>query len=139
VVDKVALGRVFSEYFVFPRQSSFHRIFHHHNHPGQATIGRRAEWTQLDSTPPLSEAKQEFTRQQAEPVLAFECNYVLPKCRLTFLGLHGVISQSKKLFIVSSVRTSNPLVAYLLLLSPYSPSFQYFHYLFLAYFHNAEK
>jgi hypothetical protein len=34
VVDKVALGRVFSEYFGFPRQSSFHQIFHH-NHPGQ--------------------------------------------------------------------------------------------------------
>jgi hypothetical protein len=35
VVDKVALGQVFSEYFGFPCQSSFHQIFHHHNHPGQ--------------------------------------------------------------------------------------------------------
>jgi hypothetical protein len=35
VVDKVALGQVFSEYFGLPCQSSFHQILHHHNHPGQ--------------------------------------------------------------------------------------------------------
>jgi hypothetical protein len=40
VVDKVALGRVFSEYFGFHYQSSFHQILHHHNHPEQATIGQ---------------------------------------------------------------------------------------------------
>jgi hypothetical protein len=35
VVDKVALGQGFSEYFGFPCQSSFHQILHHHNHLGQ--------------------------------------------------------------------------------------------------------
>jgi hypothetical protein len=40
VVDKVALRQVFSEHFGFPCQSSIHQIFHHHNHPGQATIGQ---------------------------------------------------------------------------------------------------
>jgi hypothetical protein len=35
VVDKVALGQIFSECFGFPCQSSFHQILHHHNHPGQ--------------------------------------------------------------------------------------------------------
>jgi hypothetical protein len=35
VVDEVALGQVFSEYFSFPCQSSFHQILHPHNHPGQ--------------------------------------------------------------------------------------------------------
>jgi hypothetical protein len=35
VVDKVVLGQVFSEYFGFPCQSSFHQFLHHHNHPGQ--------------------------------------------------------------------------------------------------------
>jgi hypothetical protein len=35
VVDKVALGQVFSEYFGFPCQSSLHQILHPHNHPGQ--------------------------------------------------------------------------------------------------------
>jgi hypothetical protein len=36
VMDKVALGQLFSEYFGFPWQSLFHQILHHHhNHPGQ--------------------------------------------------------------------------------------------------------
>jgi hypothetical protein len=30
VVDKVALGQVFSEYFGFPCQSSFHQLLHNH-------------------------------------------------------------------------------------------------------------
>jgi hypothetical protein len=33
LVDKVALGQFFSEYFGFPCQS-FHQFLHHHNHPG---------------------------------------------------------------------------------------------------------
>jgi hypothetical protein len=36
VVDKMALGQIFFEYFGFPCQSSFHQILHHHhNHLGQ--------------------------------------------------------------------------------------------------------
>jgi hypothetical protein len=35
VVDKVALGQVFSEYFGFPCQSSFYQILYPHNHPGR--------------------------------------------------------------------------------------------------------
>jgi hypothetical protein len=36
VVDKVASGQVFSEYFGFPCQNrSFHQLLHHHNHLGQ--------------------------------------------------------------------------------------------------------
>jgi hypothetical protein len=38
VVDKEALGQVFSEYFCFPCQSSFHQILHPHNHPGQVQL-----------------------------------------------------------------------------------------------------
>jgi hypothetical protein len=34
VVDKAVLGQVFSEYFGFLYQSSFHQFLHHHNHPG---------------------------------------------------------------------------------------------------------
>jgi hypothetical protein len=41
VVDKAALGQVFSEYFVFPCQSSFHQFLHHHNHPG---LVKQAYW-----------------------------------------------------------------------------------------------
>jgi hypothetical protein len=36
VVDKAALGRVFSYYIGFPYQSSLHQFLHHHNHPGLA-------------------------------------------------------------------------------------------------------
>jgi hypothetical protein len=35
VVDEVALGQVFSEYYGFRYQSSFHDILHRDNHPGQ--------------------------------------------------------------------------------------------------------
>jgi hypothetical protein len=36
VVDKEAMGQVFSEYFGFPCQSSFHQFLDHHNLPGLA-------------------------------------------------------------------------------------------------------
>jgi hypothetical protein len=32
VVDKLALGQVFSDYFGFPCQFSLHRLFHIHHH-----------------------------------------------------------------------------------------------------------
>jgi hypothetical protein len=37
VVNKLALGQVFSKYFGFPCQNqSCHQLLHHHNHLGQA-------------------------------------------------------------------------------------------------------
>jgi hypothetical protein len=41
LVDKLASGQVFSEYFGSPCQNrSFHQLHHHHhNHPGQARRG----------------------------------------------------------------------------------------------------
>jgi hypothetical protein len=38
VVDKVALGNIFSDYFGFPCQFSFHRLFHIHLSSGAGTI-----------------------------------------------------------------------------------------------------
>jgi hypothetical protein len=35
VVDKAALGQIFSLYFGFPCQL-FHQFLHHHTHPGLA-------------------------------------------------------------------------------------------------------
>jgi hypothetical protein len=32
VVNKVALGQFFSQYFYFPCQSSFHQLLHDHHH-----------------------------------------------------------------------------------------------------------
>jgi hypothetical protein len=54
VVDKVALGQGFSEYFGFPCQSSFHQILHHHNHPGQVQYAIQRPTCRLDPawTPP---------------------------------------------------------------------------------------
>jgi hypothetical protein len=45
MVDKVASGQVFSEYFGFPCQNcSFHQIHHHQDHQGQlAEALRRAD------------------------------------------------------------------------------------------------
>jgi hypothetical protein len=42
VVDKVILGQVFSQYFGFPCQFSFHRLFHIHRHlsSGTGTVGQ---------------------------------------------------------------------------------------------------
>jgi hypothetical protein len=33
LVEKAELRKVFSEYFGFSCQSSFHQFLHHHNHP----------------------------------------------------------------------------------------------------------
>jgi hypothetical protein len=38
VVDKAALGQVFSDYFGFPYQLSLHQLLYHHNHPGLAQL-----------------------------------------------------------------------------------------------------
>jgi hypothetical protein len=51
VVDKVALGQVFSKYFGFPCQNrSFRQLFHHHNHPGRhAESLRRTDYPSKES------------------------------------------------------------------------------------------
>jgi hypothetical protein len=52
VVDEVALGQVFSEYFGFPCQFAFHRLLHNHHHlsSGAGIINRRTKWTQSHPT-----------------------------------------------------------------------------------------
>jgi hypothetical protein len=52
VVEKVALGQVFSEYFGFPCQSSFHQVLHNHPHlsSGAGTIGQK--WPQYNGLNP---------------------------------------------------------------------------------------
>jgi hypothetical protein len=52
VVDKVALGRVFSDYFGFPCQSSFHQLLHNHPHlsSGADTMGQK--WSQYKGLSP---------------------------------------------------------------------------------------
>jgi hypothetical protein len=44
VVDKVASGQVFSEYFGFPCQNpSFHQLLHHHHHYHNSKYKRKIE------------------------------------------------------------------------------------------------
>jgi hypothetical protein len=55
VVDKVALGQVFSEYIGFPCQSSFHQLLHNHHHQlssGAGTISQQWPTYQVDSVSP---------------------------------------------------------------------------------------
>jgi hypothetical protein len=62
VIDKVALGQVFSEYFGFPCQFSFHRLFHtHHLSSGAGTMGRYWPTYQSDCLTPPQETKQKYT------------------------------------------------------------------------------
>jgi hypothetical protein len=56
VVNKVALGHVYSEYFGFPCQSSFHQLLHnHHRSYGAGTIGQQWPTYQVDSVSPHPE------------------------------------------------------------------------------------
>jgi hypothetical protein len=55
VVDKVALGQAFSEYFGFPCQSSFHQLLHNRHDLSsglvqQVSSGRSTKWTQSHTT-----------------------------------------------------------------------------------------
>jgi hypothetical protein len=61
VVEKVALGLAYSEYFGFCCQCSFHQILHSHNHPlqvQQTKSGRRASEPSMDSTPHYANKKK---------------------------------------------------------------------------------
>jgi hypothetical protein len=51
LVDKVALGQVFSEYFGFAYQFSFHQLLHYHHHlsSGAGTVGQYWPQYQVDS------------------------------------------------------------------------------------------
>jgi hypothetical protein len=63
VVDKVALGQVFSEYFGFPWQFSFHRLLHiHHLSSGAGTIGQLVADVPsgLSLTPPQETKKSQL-------------------------------------------------------------------------------
>jgi hypothetical protein len=54
MVDKVALGQVFSEYFGIPCQSSFHQLLHNHPHlsSGAGITGqKRPQYKGLSPTP----------------------------------------------------------------------------------------
>jgi hypothetical protein len=72
VVDKVALGPLFSEYFGFPCQSSFHQLLHNHPHlsSGAGTIDQK--WPQYKGLSPtplrIMKRKEEFSNKDYNPI-----------------------------------------------------------------------
>jgi hypothetical protein len=68
VVDKMVLGQVFSDYFDFPRQFSFHRLLHAHHHlsSGAGTIGQTMADVPsgLSFTPPQETKNKTICRGQ---------------------------------------------------------------------------
>jgi hypothetical protein len=96
VVDKVALGKVFSEYFGFSCQSSFHQLLHNHHLPsGAGTIGQQWPTYQVDSVSPHPE------KLKNKKLLSLLVDYE----RITVIcnRLHGVISQKTVIFILMAV------------------------------------
>jgi hypothetical protein len=82
VVDKVALGQVFSEYFGFPCQFSFHRLLHNHPHlsSGAGTIGQKwPQYKELSPTPLAIIKKNNNNTYGAEPFLRNPPNLQLLK------------------------------------------------------------
>jgi hypothetical protein len=87
VVYKVALWQVFSEYFGFPCQFSFHRLLHTHNlSSGAGTIGQiLADVTSGLSLTPPQETKTSLTPPQ-ETKTNLELNAEGTTC--TFISYH---------------------------------------------------
>jgi hypothetical protein len=63
VVDKVALGQIFSEYVGFPYQSSFHQFLHNHHHISSGA-GTTGQWPQREETlsHPTKNKEKEYTQ-----------------------------------------------------------------------------
>jgi hypothetical protein len=102
VVDKVALGQVFSEYFDFPCQSSFQQLLHSHPHLSSeaGTIGQK--WPQYKGLSPAPLAiKKIFPEQNVFhclqpfqivlPILLFVTNFEYSKCDATLPKRSAII------------------------------------------------
>jgi hypothetical protein len=81
MVDKVALGKVFSEYFGFPFQFSLHRLLHtYHMSSGAGTIGQLVadvpsglRLTPTQEKKPLSVCNQKVTSSfKLQPRIGFD-------------------------------------------------------------------
>jgi hypothetical protein len=104
VVDKVPLGQVFSEYFGFLCQFSFHRLLHTHLPCGAGTIGPLVADVQngLSLTPPQETKKLKlfldafFANLNLPVVLPFSScgrnrsSYYLTHCHVISVTIDGV-------------------------------------------------
>jgi hypothetical protein len=69
LMDKVALGQVFFEYFGFPCQFSFHRLLHtHHLSSGAGTIDQEWPTYQVDSVSHHPKKKKKYYRWEMNDV-----------------------------------------------------------------------
>jgi hypothetical protein len=80
VVDKMALRQVFSEYFGFPCQSSFHQLLHNHPHPDVAAVPGdvsptplKKKYMKTKETVNVANTDTELNEQNFEKVDTFEC------------------------------------------------------------------
>jgi hypothetical protein len=97
VVDKVALGQVFSGYFCFPCQSSFHQLLHNHPHlsSGAGTIGQKL--SQYKGLSPTTLAKNNIKAKETTG----RARIFLAAIKLTpAIGIHMTIQSmgTKRLF-----------------------------------------
>jgi hypothetical protein len=72
VVGKVELGQVFSEYFGFPCQSSFHQLLHNHNRPvsGHSTQSPTAQIKKKAEDTEVGMEVRNWLRQQSKDFYA---------------------------------------------------------------------
>jgi hypothetical protein len=83
VVDKVALGQVFSEYFRLPYQLSFYRLLHtHHLSSGTGTVGRLV----ADVPSGLSLTSPQETKKLTISNTTVECLFILFFPSISALG-----------------------------------------------------
>jgi hypothetical protein len=59
LVDKVALGQVFSEYFGFPYQPSFHQFLHNHHHYQRGLVQKASSGRSTES--PTAQIKKKLS------------------------------------------------------------------------------
>jgi hypothetical protein len=66
VVDKVALGQVFSEYFGFPCRSSFHQLLHNHPHLSSGVGTKGQKWPQYKGLSPTPQTIKKYISQKTD-------------------------------------------------------------------------
>jgi hypothetical protein len=106
VVDEVALGQVFSEYFGFPCQFSFHRLLHtHHLSSGAGTIRQILAnvASRLNLTPPQEIKKKTLPRFEPDTSPNIYSFIATPTCLPT---VKGYINNSKETPLASNSNTS---------------------------------
>jgi hypothetical protein len=110
VVNKVALEQVFSEYFGFPCQSSFHQLLH--NHPqlssGAGTIGQK--WPQYKglSPTPLAIKKIRFVERSLLMQLLWPGKAALRspvQVQVTYFRSHCIILTCLKQIDINEIDT----------------------------------